>query len=306
LRTEVRGETLVVGFVDSNLVTEENTVEMGEALYDLVEACVQPSLLLNLGNVKYMSSGALKQLIDTKKLCARRKISLCLCSIHPDLYEVFLVTRLSQVFLITQDEEEALELLAGHLEIACPVYGCDGLARTTVALAKPSGETQCSRCFAVFTVTIGQPDMAGTFEAQVRSVRLQTYEHGHIEVFLDYRCCVEVVGPLDLFAAEQLQRAWLMLPPSRSVPIDLRGASELSQRGLEVLVALRTSEGEESGFAVILGEGQGDWVSRFPANFPVKVLPSGASWSPPPGSQVRLSIKGRSIGSRFAGPPGPH
>jgi anti-sigma B factor antagonist len=304
VRTEVVGETLVVRFVDSKLVTEEIIQEAGDQLYDLVETCVQASVLLHFGNVQYLSSAALGKLINTRRKCGERNLSLCLCCIEPELYEVFVLKRMNQIFLITRDENEAMELLTGHSEIACPVHGCDGLARSTVVLANTVAKVQYSRCFAIFSVVFGEPDAAGNFVGQVRCVRLPTYEHGHIEFHLSYGARIEVVGPLDLFAAEQLQRVWLTLPPPRSVAMDLRKTTELSQLGLEALVALSPREGKESSFEVVLGESLGEWVLRFPAGFPVKVVPPSASWSRPWGSQVRVSVKGQCIGTRFRGPPG--
>ena len=81
-------------------MTEEQIQEVGEQLYSLVEDEGHKSLLLNFGNVQYLSSAALGKLINLKKKVSAVKGKLKLCCIHPDLLEVFRITRLDQVFEI--------------------------------------------------------------------------------------------------------------------------------------------------------------------------------------------------------------
>lgn len=99
----------VVTFVDTKIVTEENIQEMGDQLYSLVDDEGHRQLLLNFGNVQYLSSAALGKLINLKKKVGAVKGKLKLCCIHPDLLEVFKITRLDQVFEIYDEEQEALD-----------------------------------------------------------------------------------------------------------------------------------------------------------------------------------------------------
>ncbi len=55
----------------------------------------------------YLSSLALGTLINVKKKIARVEGQLKLCSIYPDLLEVFKITRLDTVFDIYKDEPAA-------------------------------------------------------------------------------------------------------------------------------------------------------------------------------------------------------
>ncbi len=48
----------VVSFVDTKIVTEENIQEVGDQLYSLVEDEGHSQLLLNFGNVQYLSKRA--------------------------------------------------------------------------------------------------------------------------------------------------------------------------------------------------------------------------------------------------------
>jgi anti-sigma B factor antagonist len=109
LRLENIDGVTVVSFVDSKIVNEENIQEVGEQLYALVEDEGHKQLLLNFGNVQYLSSAALGKLINLKKKVGVVKGKLKLCCIHPDLLEVFRITRLDQVFEIYTEEQAALD-----------------------------------------------------------------------------------------------------------------------------------------------------------------------------------------------------
>ncbi|HWE38787.1 MAG TPA: STAS domain-containing protein [Isosphaeraceae bacterium] len=109
LRLEPVGDVSVVSFVDSKIVTEEDIQEVGDQLYSLVDEEGHRRLLLNFGNVRYLSSAALGKLINLKKKVGAVKGELKLCCIHPDLLEVFRITRLDQVFQIFDEEQSALD-----------------------------------------------------------------------------------------------------------------------------------------------------------------------------------------------------
>ena len=61
LRLENVDGVTVVSFVDTKIVTEEQIQEVGEQLYSLVEDEGHKYLLLNFGNVQYLSSAAARQ-----------------------------------------------------------------------------------------------------------------------------------------------------------------------------------------------------------------------------------------------------
>ncbi len=109
LSTETIDGVTVVSFVDTKIVTEENIQEVGDQLYQLVDVEGKKQLLLNFGNVQYLSSAALGKLINLKRKVGAVKGKLKLCCIHPDLLEVFRITRLDQVFEIYNEEQQALD-----------------------------------------------------------------------------------------------------------------------------------------------------------------------------------------------------
>ena len=108
LRLENIDGVAVVSFVDTKIVTEENIQEVGDQLYSLVEDEGHKKILLNFGNVQYLSSAALGKLINLKKKVGAVKGKLKLCCIHPDLLEVFRITRLDQVFEIYASLDDAV------------------------------------------------------------------------------------------------------------------------------------------------------------------------------------------------------
>jgi anti-sigma B factor antagonist len=109
LRLETIDGVTVVSYVDTKIVTEENIHDVGDQLYSLVEDEGHKQILLNFGNVQYLSSAALGKLINLKKKVSAVKGKLKLCCIHPDLLEVFRITRLDQVFEIYSEEQQALD-----------------------------------------------------------------------------------------------------------------------------------------------------------------------------------------------------
>lgn len=98
----------VVSLLESKIVSEEAIQELGQQLYQLVESGGHRNLLLDFREVQYLSSAALGKLIQLKKKLGPVTGKLKLCSISPDLLEVFRITRLDTVFEIYKDQETAL------------------------------------------------------------------------------------------------------------------------------------------------------------------------------------------------------
>ncbi len=106
LRTQ--GPVQVVKLLDSKIVSDEAIDELAAQLYALVETEGHRHLLLDFGNVEYLSSAALSRLIQLKKKLNAVSGKLKLCCIEADLLEVFRITRLDTVFEIHKDQESAL------------------------------------------------------------------------------------------------------------------------------------------------------------------------------------------------------
>lgn len=109
LRVEDIGDVTVINFIDKKILDEQNIQVIGEQLFDLVEQEDRRKLLLNFGNVEYLSSAALGKLITLNKKLQENSGRLILCNIAPQIFEVFEITKLDKFFTIEQEEQKALQ-----------------------------------------------------------------------------------------------------------------------------------------------------------------------------------------------------
>ena len=109
LEVEHIGDVTVVNFVDRKILDEQNIQVIGEQLFGLVDQEHVKKMLLNFGNVEYLSSAALGKLITLNKKVAAAGGRLVLCNIDPQIYEVFEITKLNKLFNIQKEEQAALQ-----------------------------------------------------------------------------------------------------------------------------------------------------------------------------------------------------
>ena len=70
------------------------------------------SLILDFGNVRFLSSAVLGLLIRVSRRIYEQEGQLRLCNINPKIYEIFKITRLTKTFDIYTDVESAAEDLS--------------------------------------------------------------------------------------------------------------------------------------------------------------------------------------------------
>ncbi len=109
LEVEDIGEITVVNFIDRKILDEQNIQKIGEDLFSLVDELGRRKILLNFGNVEYLSSAALGKFINLNKKVRGAGGKLVLCNIAQHIYEVFEITRLDKMFNIQKDEQAALQ-----------------------------------------------------------------------------------------------------------------------------------------------------------------------------------------------------
>jgi anti-sigma B factor antagonist len=102
------GDVTLVRFLDRKIIDAANIQELGEELFTLVEKEKKQNLILNFTSVEFLSSAALNKLImlDRKVKAVQGKMRLC--NLRPEIYEVFVITRLNQLFDIKPNENDAL------------------------------------------------------------------------------------------------------------------------------------------------------------------------------------------------------
>ena len=102
------GDVTVARFTDKKILDENNIQVIGNQLFGLVEEEGRKKIVLDFSNVEYLSSAALGKLITMDKKVKAAGGKLRLCSIRPDIYEVFAITKLNKLFTITDDQDQAL------------------------------------------------------------------------------------------------------------------------------------------------------------------------------------------------------
>lgn len=109
LDIEEVGDVTIARFTDKKILDEGFIQLIGNQLFGLVEDEGRRKIILDFSNVEYLSSAALGKLITMDKKVKAAKGKLRLCSVRPDIYEVFAITKLNKLFDMHDDQEKALE-----------------------------------------------------------------------------------------------------------------------------------------------------------------------------------------------------
>ena len=102
------GNVSIIRFIDRKILDESAIGELGEELFALVEAENREAILLNFSDVEFLSSAALGKLITLDKKVKAAGGKLKLCNIRPQIYEVFAITKLNNLFDIKENEDGAV------------------------------------------------------------------------------------------------------------------------------------------------------------------------------------------------------
>lgn len=111
VQIEPMGDITVVTFTRRSILTGETVEAIAQQLYQLAEQEGRRKLVLNFGNVDRLASAMLGKLLLLNRKLRGLGGKLVLCRIAPHLYEIFALLRLSQVFGIFAEEQEALQAL---------------------------------------------------------------------------------------------------------------------------------------------------------------------------------------------------
>jgi len=102
---------LVAEIAEKKLLDEVTISKIGEQLSSLISQRQASKLVLDFSAVSQMSSSALGMLITLHKRLREQNGQLRLCCVQPAIYEVFVITRLNEIFTISQTREDALSSL---------------------------------------------------------------------------------------------------------------------------------------------------------------------------------------------------
>ena len=92
-----------VSFLERNILEESSIQQIGEELSQLIDETENLRMLINFSNVEHLSSAALGTLITINNKVRNKGGQLRLSNIDPQIYEVFVITKLNKLFQIHPD-----------------------------------------------------------------------------------------------------------------------------------------------------------------------------------------------------------
>ncbi len=108
VNSQTNGEVLVVYLGHNRIVDQAMIDEVARTLEKLMDKAPHAKMLINFEGVKFMGSAMLGKLITLNKKCKDAAVHLKLCSIDPQIMQVFKMTKLDKVFDIHPDEGRGL------------------------------------------------------------------------------------------------------------------------------------------------------------------------------------------------------
>jgi len=105
---------LVVCFKVKNLVMTLDIEDAAKEMGRVPDETGHDRIVLDLSQLKQISSGFVSKIIEFKKMLVSRGGELALCGMGPEIAKVFKLLNLQKIFTVTKDEyEAATSLLEG-------------------------------------------------------------------------------------------------------------------------------------------------------------------------------------------------
>ncbi len=99
----------VVEFTNNKILDEAIIQQIQDTLNALIDEEQFPKLLLDFATVDHLSSAALGMLINANNRIKQKNGQLRLSNIKPQIYDVFVITKLNKLFRIFPQREEAMK-----------------------------------------------------------------------------------------------------------------------------------------------------------------------------------------------------
>ena len=96
-----------IEFLDRNILEEASIQQIGDEIAQIIEKSANPKVLISFENVEHLSSAALGTLITVNNKVRQKGGQLRLSNIDPQIYEVFVITKLNKLFQIYDDADKA-------------------------------------------------------------------------------------------------------------------------------------------------------------------------------------------------------
>jgi anti-sigma B factor antagonist len=101
IKVEYGRDVTFVTFVDERIIDEEQIRELRESLEPVIKKNEGGKLILNFSNVNFMTSALLGLLVRIHKRVCESGGRLQLSNLDSNLYKIFEITKLTQVFDIS-------------------------------------------------------------------------------------------------------------------------------------------------------------------------------------------------------------
>jgi len=111
INVEYAENATITTFTSESILEEKDIQALRESIMSVIEQTERINLILDFCNVRFLSSAVLGLLIRISKKIYERDGQLRLCNINPKIHEVFKITRLTKIFDIYKDTEDAVESL---------------------------------------------------------------------------------------------------------------------------------------------------------------------------------------------------
>lgn len=104
LKTTTKG-SVILYLPDCEYIDSSNAKDIKELLLSMFE--INNKVVLNLKDIKFMDSSALGMLISLLRRATEKKVKFSLCSLQEPIIAVFELLRLTNIFVIYDNEEIA-------------------------------------------------------------------------------------------------------------------------------------------------------------------------------------------------------
>ncbi len=112
ISVEYAENATIITFTDKKILEENDIRTLQDSIISVVEEAERVNVILDFRNVQFLSSAVLGLLIRVSKKIYERDGRLGLCNINRKIYEIFKITRLTNIFDIYQDVDSAVENLS--------------------------------------------------------------------------------------------------------------------------------------------------------------------------------------------------
>ena len=106
---EYSKKAVVITFTDEKILEEQDIQALQESVMSVIGSNSGTNMVLDFCNVQFLSSAVLGLLIRINKKIYEEDGQLKLCNINAKIHEVFKITRLTKIFDICQDVNDALD-----------------------------------------------------------------------------------------------------------------------------------------------------------------------------------------------------